>query len=68
MPTIRVQGMHCQNCKNAVTKAIAGVSGTTAVDVNLEKAEATWQDADPAAPVAVEQVKKAINSIGFDTP
>ncbi len=66
MPTISVKGMTCQHCRSAVTKAVTGVPGTAEVSVDLQKAEASWKDADPAKPASVEEVKKAIRAIGFE--
>lgn len=66
MPTISVKGMSCGHCSSAVTKAVAGVPGTAAVVVDLQKGEASWQDADPAAPASMEAVRQAIRTVGFE--
>ena len=66
MPTISVKGMSCEHCRSAVTKAVSGVPGTSDVTVDLQKAEASWKDANPAAPASVEAVKQAVRAIGFE--
>lgn len=66
MPTLSVKGMHCGNCSNAVTKALQGIEGIKNVSVDLAGAEARWENIDEAHPVDVENIKKAIVSIGFE--
>ena len=66
MPTITVNGMHCENCKKAVTEAIGKVPGTSEVLVNLQKGQATWQDIDPTKPASLETIKQAVETIGFE--
>ena len=39
--TIKIEGMMCQHCVAHVTKALSGVEGVSAVDVNLKKKTAT---------------------------
>lgn len=63
MPTLNVQGMSCNHCKMSVTKTLSEVPGVTNVDVNLEKAQASWEE---TSPVDIEKVKDAIRRIGFD--
>lgn len=67
MPSVKVKGMHCDNCRRSVTEAVAKVPGIASVDVNLQEAKASWQDADPKSPVLAEQVREAIRRIGFDS-
>lgn len=47
MTTIKIKGMSCQHCVNAVTKALGGIEGVRDVQVSLEKAEATFTAAKP---------------------
>jgi copper chaperone len=68
MPSVAVKGMHCENCRKAVHKAVAGLSGLTDVEVDLKKGEVRWKDASPETPVAAESVKKAVSAIGFEAP
>lgn len=47
--TLQIEGMHCQNCANAVTRAVNDIEGVTA-KVNLRKKEARIacdRDVDP---------------------
>jgi copper chaperone CopZ len=47
---IKVTGMSCQHCVGAVTQALEGVPGVSAVQVDLESGAARVQgDADPQA-------------------
>ena len=34
---ISIEGMHCQHCSGAVTKALTKLAGVTSVEVSLEK-------------------------------
>ncbi len=68
MPVITVKGMHCGNCQKAVAEAISKVPGVSGVVVDLQKGQASWQDADPASPADVGIVKQAVNDIGFEAP
>ena len=65
MPTVQVKGMSCDHCKQSVTEAVSKIAGVASVEVDLQKGQATWADADPAAPVSVAAVRDAINRIGF---
>ena len=62
MNTLKVEGMHCQNCVKAVTEAVSALPGAKGVVVSLEKGEVTWEAMD----VSIEEVKAAIEDIGFD--
>ena len=63
MTTVKINGMKCGHCVGAVTKALEGIAGLSDVSVNLEKGEASYKEAEP---VATEQIKEAINGIGFE--
>ena len=65
MPAIKVNGMHCVNCKNAVEKTVRAMPGVKDASVNLENASVEWQDDNAASPTPPEEVKKAIRTIGF---
>jgi len=65
MPAIKVSGMHCVNCKNAVEKAVRAMPGVKEATVDLEKACVFWQDDNDSSPTSAEEVKKAIRKIGF---
>ncbi len=64
MASIKVKGMSCQHCKNAVTEALNGVKGLSNVQVNLEKGEASF---DMARPENLEQAKQAVREAGYQT-
>lgn len=60
--TISIEGMHCQHCSAAVTKALEALSGTSNVTVSLEKGQAQLEvgaNSDAA-------LREAIEDIGFD--
>jgi copper chaperone len=61
--TLVVQGMHCQNCVNSVTKALSAVDGLTEVHVDLAKALATFVETKP---VSEDIIRKAVSDIGFE--
>lgn len=63
MPTLHVQGMSCNHCTRAVTKALESFSGVTSVDVDLQKGEATWTE---ETPIDIKEVKEALRKIGFE--
>lgn len=56
-----VTGMNCPHCQAAVTKAISGVEGVTAVDVNLSTGVATVEGTPQA-----DAVRQAVRAAGFD--
>ncbi|MDR1563451.1 MAG: copper chaperone CopZ [Oscillospiraceae bacterium] len=61
---IKVEGMMCEHCVSAVTKAVTALQGVAAVTVSLEAGTATVQY-DPAK-VSVEEIKAAIEDQGYD--
>lgn len=63
MPTVKISGMRCGHCVSAVTKALSALNGVSDVQVDLEKQEATYQE---AAPVEMRLVQEAIKKIGFE--
>ena len=63
MPSVKVKGMSCNHCVMAVTKALSGIEGVQHVKVDLEKAEATFDEAKPVDRALIaERIRKA----GFD--
>ncbi len=62
METLKIDGMHCGNCTAAVTKALEAIDGISAVYVDLEKKEASFENNG----IAKEKLKAAIQAIGFD--
>ena len=63
MKVLKVNGMHCGNCKAAVEKAAAAVPGVSKAEVSLEAAELRYEE---STPVDVADLKAAIENIGFD--
>lgn len=61
--TIRIEGMSCAHCTARVTKALEGLAGVTAVNVDLSQNIATVE-ADPSVTDAV--IIEAIDDAGYD--
>ncbi len=61
MTTVLIKGMSCPHCVASTKKALEEISGISNVDVNLEKAEASY-DGD----VEKSVVNDAITKIGFE--
>lgn len=60
--TIQIEGMHCQNCVNAVTRAINDIDGTSA-KVSLKKKTAkVFCDRE----IDVSVIKDAIRKRGYE--
>jgi copper chaperone len=60
MPTIKIQGMSCQHCVMAVTKALAGIEGVTEVRVDLKTGEASYVETKPVDQAVIrERIRKA---------
>ena len=60
---LKVDGMTCNHCKAAVTKAVEKVSGVNSVDVNLESKEVKINHNEATV---IEAVKEAIEDQGYD--
>ena len=60
--TMHIEGMSCNHCKMAVEKALQGVGGVSAAQVNLEKktAEVTAQEA-----VITDALTQAVEEAGY---
>jgi copper chaperone len=63
MKTIRIKGMSCQHCVKAVTKALDEIDGIEAVQVDLDKGEAAFEEVKP---VALELLQERIKKAGFE--
>lgn len=61
--TFAVRGMTCTHCQAAVVKALRGVSGVAAAEVDLDRAEAQV-GYDPAK-VTVQQLERAVEDAGY---
>jgi copper chaperone CopZ len=66
MPTLKINGMHCEHCRKSVTEAVQKTPGIAEVNVDLASGILRWTDADPSAPVDPEAVKRLVGSIGFE--
>lgn len=65
MKTIKIKGMSCNHCVMAVTKALNGIEGIKDVKVDLEKGEATFDEARPVDMAIIsEQIEKAGYGVG----
>jgi copper chaperone len=62
MKTIKVEGMSCNHCVMAVTRALEGIDGIKNVKVNLKKGQAKF---DETAPVDVKIIKERIEEAGY---
>lgn len=63
MTTIKIEGMSCQHCVMAVTKALAGIENVKDVHVDLQKGEATFTEVKP---VDRKQISEKIKKAGFE--
>lgn len=61
MKTVVIEGMMCEHCKKAVTKALEGIEGVTAVTVDLEAKTATV-----TGDVTDETIKSVIDEAGYE--
>ncbi len=61
--TLKIEGMMCQHCVAHVTKALQGVNGVTAVDVDLKKKTAVVELGET---VADEILTSAIVDAGYE--
>ena len=59
--TIRISGMHCQNCVNSVTNALNAIEGVSAkVKLKDNSAEVSYD-----RPVDAADLKQAVEKAGF---
>ena len=61
--TIRVEGMHCQNCAASLEKKLKATAGIRAVRVSFARKEA-WVKYDDRT-ISVAQIREVINSTGY---
>jgi copper chaperone len=62
--TLKVEGMSCDHCKMAVTRAVSALEGVSAVDVSLDNNTVTVDYEEGA--LSLEAIKEAIESQGYD--
>lgn len=62
---IKIKGMSCQHCANAVIKALSGIEGVSDAAVDLMKGEASFEEARPVDETVLrEAIKKAGYELG----
>jgi copper chaperone len=65
MRTVKIKGMSCQHCVQAVTRALGEIDGVVGVQVDLAAGTASFEEEKPVSPeVIAEKVKKAGFEIG----
>ncbi|NLJ29874.1 MAG: heavy-metal-associated domain-containing protein [Deltaproteobacteria bacterium] len=63
MRSIKVKGMSCQHCVNAVVKALSGIDGIKDVKVDLSSGEATFEETKP---VPAELIRERVEKAGYE--
>jgi copper chaperone len=63
MATVKIKGMSCNHCVMSVTKALNEIDGIKNVKVDLNKGEASF---DEAMPVSMDTVKERIEKAGYE--
>ena len=61
---LNVEGMSCDHCKMAVTRAVSALQGVGSVEVSLEDNTATVEFEESKLPL--EAIKQAIEAQGYD--
>lgn len=62
MSTIKIKGMSCNHCVMAVQKALSAIDGVRNVKVDLQKGEATF---DEATPVDMNTLREVVTKAGY---
>ena len=62
MEKIKIQGMSCQHCVMAVTKALGSIAGIKNLKVDLAEGEATFENSQN---VSREDIRKAVEDAGY---
>lgn len=65
MATLKVNGMHCDNCKTAVEKAVSAIPGVKSATVDLDKKELQYEEEDKNKPIALDIIMDAIRDLGY---
>ena len=63
MKTIKINGMSCQHCVMAVTKALKSIDGIDNVTVDFEKGTATFEE---HGSVDRETIRQNIEAAGYE--
>lgn len=61
---LKIDGMSCDHCKGAVTKALQGIKGVQNVEVNLKAGKATVTF--DSAQASEQALKAAVEDAGYD--
>jgi copper chaperone len=61
--TLKISGMSCQHCANAVTKVLGAIDGVSNVKIDLSKGEASF---DEKGPVDMEAVRAGVKKAGYE--
>ena len=64
LTVLKVDGMSCEHCVKAITKAVGALPGVSTVAVDL-KAKTVTVDHDPAK-TTLEQIRLEIEDQGYD--
>ena len=59
-----VEGMSCDHCRMAVTRAVSSLEGVSSVEVSLENNTATVEFEESRLPL--ETIKQAIEAQGYE--
>jgi copper chaperone len=62
MEKIKIQGMSCQHCVMAVTKALGALPGIKSLKVDLARGEAAFENSQK---VSREEIRKAVEDAGY---
>lgn len=62
MESININGMSCQHCVGSVKEALEKIPGLSNVVVDLDTNKATFENTG----TTIEDIKEAINKIGFE--
>jgi copper chaperone len=59
---VKIDGMSCMHCVNAVKKALEGLDGITKIEVDLERGEASFENTKN---LPLKEIKDAIGKAGY---
>jgi len=63
MKTIKIKGMSCQHCVQAVEKALGTIDGVSQIKVDLAKGEASFAESKP---VEEQVIRDCIKKAGYE--
>lgn len=66
MATIKVNGMHCENCMKAVENTVRAIPGIKDAKVDLDKKELEYEEYDADKPIALDIIMGAIEDLGYE--